>query len=157
MAHQVGKTYAIWTNNYLQNQMFPHRLYLDQYPFYPQWTHSCIACCLTCHGIIHFVIPHILITIIKLLWLDNGEKSEHVITQSKNHISPSLMPRGFSRQSYRSLTGKRQRHSERISCRRPLQWFLNVWDNVPMDLEYVCQQYFICMCFPGFIRCDKAF
>jgi hypothetical protein len=144
--------------------MFPHPLYLH-YPYIdPQCNHSCIACCLTCHGIIHFVIPHILITIIRLLWLDNGKKSEHVITQSKNHIpwntnhiSPSRMPRGFSRQSYRSLTGKLQRHSERISCRRPLQWFLNVWDNVPMDLEYVCQQYFICMCFLGFIRCDKAF
>jgi hypothetical protein len=49
---------------------------------------------------------------------------------------------GFPRQSYRSLTGKRQRHSERITCKRPLQWFLNVWDNVLMDLKYVCQQYF---------------
>jgi hypothetical protein len=37
---------------------------------------------------------------------------------------------------------KSQRHSERITCRRPLQWFLNVWDNVLMDLKYVCQQYF---------------
>jgi hypothetical protein len=24
-------------------------------------------------------------------------------------------------------------------------WFLNVWDNVPMDLEYACQQYLTCM------------
>jgi hypothetical protein len=31
-------------------------------------------------------------------------------------------------------------------------WFLNVWDNVPMDLKYVCQQYFTCMRFLGFIR-----
>jgi hypothetical protein len=30
-------------------------------------------------------------------------------------------------------------------------WFLNVWDNVPMDLKYICQQYFTCMCFLGFI------
>jgi hypothetical protein len=66
---------------------------------------------------------------------------------------------GFPASSYPSLTGKCQRHSERITCRRPLQWFLNVWDNVPMDLEYVCQQYFTCtcMCFLGFIRYNKTF
>jgi hypothetical protein len=45
---------------------------------------------------------------------------------------------GFPHQSYHSLTGKHQRHSERITCRRPLP----SWDNVPMDLKYVCQQYF---------------
>jgi hypothetical protein len=28
-------------------------------------------------------------------------------------------------------------------------WFLNVWDNVTMDLKYACQQYFTCMCFLG--------
>jgi len=85
-----------------------------------------------------------------------------VITHDKNHIPPPRKPHGFSRQSYRSLTGKRQRHSERITCRRPLQWpqpmwFLNVWDNVPLDLKYVCQQYFTCMCFLGFIRYNKTF
>ena len=81
------------------------------------------------------------------------------ILWNKNHIPPSRMPRGFSRQSYPSLTGKRQRHSERFTCRRPLQWFLNVWDNVPMYLKYVCQQYFTCtcMCFLGFIRYNKTF
>ena len=38
-----------------------------------------------------------------------------------------------------------------------LLWMLllNVWDNVPMDLKYVCQQYFTCMCFLGFIRYNK--
>jgi hypothetical protein len=36
-------------------------------------------------------------------------------------------------------------------------WFLNVWDNVPMDLKYAYQQYFTCMCFLGFIRCNKTF
>jgi hypothetical protein len=38
-------------------------------------------------------------------------------------------------------------------------WFLNIWDNVPMDLEYVCQQYFTYMCFLCFIRvlCDHVF
>jgi hypothetical protein len=30
-------------------------------------------------------------------------------------------------------------------------WLLNVWDNVPMDLKYVCQQYFTCMCFLDFM------
>jgi hypothetical protein len=51
-----------------------------------------------------------------------------VITQDKNHIPwnkyhiPSpRKPHGSSRQSYRSLTGKHQRHSERITCKRPLQ------------------------------------
>jgi hypothetical protein len=29
-------------------------------------------------------------------------------------------------QSYRSLTGKYQRHSERITCRRPLQFVVDV-------------------------------
>jgi hypothetical protein len=86
------------------------------------------------------------------------------ILWNKNHIPPSRKPRGFSRQSYRSLTGKRQRHSERITCRWPLQWpqllwmwFLNVWDNVPMDLKYVCQQCFTCtcMCLLGFIGIIK--
>jgi hypothetical protein len=36
-------------------------------------------------------------------------------------------------------------------------WFLNVWENVLMDLKYVCQQYFTCMCFLGFIRYNKTF
>ena len=76
-------------------------------------------------SIITFIIPHILITINRLLWLDNGQKSDHVITQentgnhipwNKNHIPPPRKPRWFSRQSYRSLIGKRQKHSERIIC-----------------------------------------
>jgi hypothetical protein len=107
----------------------------------------------------YIIIPHMLMTINRLIWLDNGYKSGYVIIQDKNHIPPPRKPRGFSRQSYRSLTGKRQRHSERITCRRPLQWmwFLNVWDNVPVNLKYVCQQYFTCMCFLGFIRYNKTF
>ena len=36
-------------------------------------------------------------------------------------------------------------------------WFLNVWDNVPMDLKYAYQQYFTCMCFLGFIQYNKTF
>jgi hypothetical protein len=36
-------------------------------------------------------------------------------------------------------------------------WFLNVWDNVPMDLKYVCQQNFTCMCVLGFIRYNNTF
>jgi hypothetical protein len=87
-----------------------------------------------------------------------------VITQDKNHISwnknhipPPRKPCRFSRQSYRSLTGKRQRQSECITCRRPLQWPQpKSWDNVPMNLKYVCQQYFTCMCFLGFIRYNKT-
>jgi hypothetical protein len=43
------------------------------------------------------------------------------IPWNKYHIPPPWKSRGFSRQSYRSLTGKRQRHSERITCKRPLQ------------------------------------
>ena len=37
-------------------------------------------------------------------------------------------------------------------------WFLNIWDNVPMDIKYVCQQYFTYwyMCFLGFIRYNKT-
>ena len=36
-------------------------------------------------------------------------------------------------------------------------WFLNVWDNVPIDLNSVCKQYFTCMCFLGFIWYNKTF
>ena len=44
------------------------------------------------------------------------------------------------------------------TCRRPLQWPQpKSWDNVPMDLKYVCQQYSTCMCFLGFIRYNKTF
>ena len=35
--------------------------------------------------------------------------------------------------------------------------FLNVWDNVLMDLKYACQQYFTCMCLVCFIRYNKTF
>jgi hypothetical protein len=37
------------------------------------------------------------------------------IPWNKNHITPVWKPSGFSRQSYRSLTGKRQSHSERCN------------------------------------------
>jgi hypothetical protein len=36
-------------------------------------------------------------------------------------------------------------------------WLLNVWDNVPMNLKYACQQYFTSMCFLGFISYNKTF
>ena len=76
-----------------------------------------------------------------------------MITQDKNHIPwnknhiyiyipPPRKPRMFSHQSYRYLTGNRQRHSERITLL--WVWFLNVLDNVPMDLKYACRQYFTC-------------
>jgi hypothetical protein len=35
-------------------------------------------------------------------------------------------------------------------------WFLDIWDNVPMDLEYACQQYFTYMYFLCFIRYNKT-
>ena len=89
-----------------------------------------------------------------------SQRTKIIFREIKNIFHPlgSL----FSHQSYRSLTGKRQRHSERITCKRPLQWpqpmwFLNVWENVPLDLKFVCQQYFTCMCFLGFIRYNKTF
>jgi hypothetical protein len=112
----------------------------------------------------YIIIPHILITINRLIWVDNGYKSEHVITQDKNHIPwnknhiPTLpKPRGFSRQSYRSLTGKRQRHSKRIIWRRPLQCGFYISETT-FQLKYVCQQYFTYryMCFLGFIRYNKT-
>jgi hypothetical protein len=96
---------------------------------------------------------------LRAIWQFMDRDVTHKIPWNKYHIPPLRKPRGFSRQSYRSSTGKCQRHSERITCRRPLQWALNVWDNVPMDLEYVFQQYFTCtcMCFLGFIRYNKTF
>jgi hypothetical protein len=94
---------------------------------------------------------------------ETKKTQEHVITQDKNHIPwnkyhipPLRKPREFSRQSYRSLTGKRQSLGTRATVTMLLwMWFSNVWDNVPMDLKYVCQQYFTCMCFLGFIRYNK--
>jgi len=44
------------------------------------------------------------------------------IPWNKNHIPSPRKPSRFSHQSYRSLIGKRQRHSERITCMRPIQW-----------------------------------
>ena len=40
----------------------------------------------TIHTITYFIIPHILITINRLIWLDNGKKSQHVITQDNKKI-----------------------------------------------------------------------
>jgi hypothetical protein len=78
------------------------------------------------------------------------------IPWNKNHIPPPRKPCRFSCQSYRSLTGKRQRHLERITCRRPLQFVV--------DVVFKClrqrsngQQYFTCRCFLGFIRYNKTF
>ena len=34
---------------------------------------------------------------------------------------------------------------------------LHVGDKVVMDLKYVCQQYFTCICYLGFIRYNKTF
>ena len=65
-----------------------------------------------------------------------------------------------------SLAGHRYNGHSRKALTCPIRgrnslllrmWFLNVWDNVPMDLEYACQQYFTYMCFLGFIRYNKTF
>jgi hypothetical protein len=50
-----------------------------------------------------------------------SHRTKNHIPWNKNHIPPLRKPRGFSRQSYRSLTGKHQRYSECIICRQPLQ------------------------------------
>jgi hypothetical protein len=91
-------------------------------------------------------------------------KSEHVITPEKNHIPwnnnhipPPRMPIEFSCQSYRSLTGTNQRHSERITCRRLLQWFLNFWDNVPMDLSGIWLLFHGIWFFSGVITCSDFY
>ena len=50
------------------------------------------------------------------------------------------------------------RNSEHIILQATVtMWFLNIWDNVPMDLKYVYQQYFTYMCFLSFIRYNKTF
>jgi hypothetical protein len=112
----------------------------------------------------HIIIPYILITINRLIWLDIGYRSKHVITHDKNHIPrnkyhipPLRKPRTFSRRCYRSLSEPLGTHHLQATATMLLwMWFLNVWDNVPMDLKYVCKQYFTCMCFLGFIRYNKT-
>jgi hypothetical protein len=47
--------------------------------------------------------------------------------------------------------------SETLGMHCLWMWFLIVRKNVPTDLKYVCQQYFTCMCFLGFIRYNKTF
>ena len=85
-----------------------------------------------------------------------SHRTKNHIPWNKNHIPPPRKPHRFSHQSYCSLTGKRQRHSERITCRRPLQFVV--------DVVFKClrqhsngQQYFTCMCFIGFSRYNKTF
>ena len=93
-----------------------------------------------------------------------------MITQDKNHIPwnkyhipPLRKPHGFSRQSYRSLTGKGQRHSERIPLASDRY-------NVVVDVVFKCLRQrsnglklclpaviYMCMCFLGFIRYNKTF
>ena len=113
------------------------------------------------------IISHILITINRLIWLDNGYKSEHMITQdknhipwNKNHIPPPRKPRWFSPPDLSFFDRKTSEalgtHHLQETVTMLWMWFLNVWDNVPMDLKYVCQQYFTCMCFLDFIRYNKT-
>ena len=94
----------------------------------------------------------------------SSHRTKNLIPWNKNHIPPPRKPHRFSHQIYRSLTGKHERHSEHITLGYWFwislllwMWFLNVWDNVPMDLQYVCQQYFTCICFLGFICYKKTF
>ena len=84
-------------------------------------------------------------------WVKIKTQDKNHIPWNKNRIPPPRTLRGFSRQSYRSLTGKCQRQSERIIC----IWCLNIRDNVLMDLKYACQQYFTYMCVLGFVRYYK--
>jgi hypothetical protein len=65
----------------------------------------------------------------KCFIISNETKKTHtckILFKINIHILAPRKTHRFSRQSYRSLTGKRQRHSERITCRRPLQFVVDV-------------------------------
>jgi hypothetical protein len=75
-------------------------------------------------------------------------------TEQKSNSTPSEASWGFPPE----LSFFDRKTSEALGTHHLLwMWFLNIWDNVPMDLKYVCQQYFTCMCFLGFIRYNKTF
>jgi hypothetical protein len=84
-----------------------------------------------------------------------------VITQDKNHIpwnKNHIPPSEASQVFPPELSFFDRKMSESLEMHHLLwMWFLNVWENVPMYLKYVCQQYFTCMCFLGFIRYNKTF
>jgi hypothetical protein len=84
-----------------------------------------------------------------------------VITQVKNHIPwnknhippPRVFPLELSFIDRKTSVALGTHHLQATVT----MWFLNIWDNVPMDLKYACQQYFTYMCFLGFIRYNKTF
>ena len=78
-----------------------------------------------------------------------------MITQDKNHIPPLRKPPDLSFFDRKTTEALGTHHLNATVT----MWFLNIWDNVPMDLKYVCQQYFTYqyMCFLGFIRYNKTF
>jgi hypothetical protein len=88
-------------------------------------------------------------------------QNKNHIPWNKNHIPPPRKPRGLFRQSYRSLTGKRRgtRNASLEGDRYNLlwNWFLNVWDNVRLDLYMFASSILHAMCFLGFIRYNKTF
>ena len=59
------------------------------------------------------------------------------------------------------FAGKRQRHWQRITCRRPLQFVVCVVFECLRQrsngLKICLPAYFTCMCFLGFIRYNKTF
>ena len=85
--------------------------------------------------------------------MENGQKSEHVITQDKNHIpwnKNHIPPLGsFAGFPARAIVLWQEDVRDTRNA-------LHVGDKVPMDLKYVCQQYFTCICYLGFIRYNKT-
>jgi hypothetical protein len=80
-----------------------------------------------------------------------------VITQDKNHILWNKNHIPPHRVFPSELSFFDWKTSETLGTHHLLwMWFLNVWDNIPMDSKYVCQQYFTCTCFLSFIRYNKT-
>ena len=78
------------------------------------------------------------------------------IPWNKNHIPPPrIFPPELSFFDRKTSEAFGMHHLQATIT----MWSLNIWDNVPMDLKYVCQQYFtyMYMCFLGFIRYNKTF
>ena len=82
-----------------------------------------------------------------------------MITQDKNHIpwNTNHIPARVIVLWQENVRGTRNASLADDRYNLLWMWFLNVWDNVPMDLKYAYQQYFTCMCFLGFIKYNKTF